>query len=133
MGLGVEDADPAGLLVPYTSAFCTPFGTGTYGPLPDRLPARCPEKTGRLRRKLNFGTSTIDRAPGRSDRFQAINPERQPALLVCWVARLSIRQQASGAAPCEVVAQAHECIGPDENELSGNVCICLAGHLDKYH
>ena len=88
--------------------FLYPIRTGTYGPLPDRLPARCPEKTGRLRRKLNFGTSTIDRAPRRSDRFQAINPERQPALLVCWVARLSIRQRASGASPCEVGAQAQE-------------------------
>ena len=29
-------------------------------------------------------------------------------MLVCWVARLSIRQRASGATPCEVGAQAHE-------------------------
>ena len=29
-------------------------------------------------------------------------------MLVCWVARLSIRQRASGATPCEVGVQAHE-------------------------
>ena len=58
--------------------------------------------------KQNFGTSTIDRASRRSDRSQAITPERRPAMLMGWVTRLSIRQRTSGATPCEAGVQAHE-------------------------
>ena len=54
-------------------------------------------------------TKTLDRMPCRSDPFQAPIPEIEPAMLGCWVARLSIRQRSSGATPCEVGAQAHIC------------------------
>ena len=51
------------------SRFLYPIRTGTYCPLPDRLPARCPEKTAPdAAGKLDFRTSTIDRTPCRSDR-----------------------------------------------------------------
>jgi len=87
--------------------------------LPDRLPARCPEKTGRLRRKLNFGTSTIDRAPGRSDRFQAINPERQPALLVRSGPGSSLLYAPDfpgRKSPCRNAAEAHVCEKHDRKQ-----------------
>ena len=47
-------------------------------------------------------------------------------MLVCWVTRLSIRQLASGATPCEVGAQAHESGFRDVKRIVGEFTISSA-------
>ena len=122
----------AGLSVPYTSAFDTPFRTGTDHPCRINYLPVLPGRNHHPDGSRISEQKKIDRAPCRSDRPQALNPSGQPAMLVCWIARLSIRQQTSGASPCEAVAQSHEYIGPDESELSGNVFI-VTRQLKPYH
>ena len=79
--------------------------------------------------KQNFGTSTIDRASRRSNRSQAINPLRRPAMPMCWVTRLSIRQRTSGATPCEAGVWAQQCAVFDERRNVEELNIFGPRHL----